>query len=1024
MLAESKFYGGAKYTNIAAAVQLSDNSERVQRFHNVSAGTQDVTLPINLPTYHKTVKGGFWYLIYLDSTSTKSLNIKYVKGSTFTLVTLSPGDAAFVWMTSSAEDWAYEVRTMGTSRTLTHSASAGIVKDARDPQYDPFCFEGDDCALAQADPLNGQAGNDTVLAAMFQDIPAYAKNQTREAIRAADVVMPNRVVVRLDQGCFAIDPLFPNTKELSEEFYNKLFNNGNPHILDYVPVASGGDIGGTTRNPYHMGWFYNYPNSGFTWDTNQSVVRRMWRKTINYTVEDTGVAYSIEIRFTMEQAMASMPVFDRCGGGPTNDHDSGAWGALFHLSVFATEIMPAWVEGNAFQTYGSADINLHFTKNDPIVNGGWHGVDTIDKKFFHPQMAMFAMLPTTWHSPCGRNWVPPHDRAHYHRLNDNPLAEGTGKAHNREKAYNFDNGAPWTTSFPYQGSPGTAFNNIVFGHTIGTTHGRGMSLGGDLPRSKPMEWLCWENGLGAGKTFFKPNKPGWNEAQGVLDVLNGNCGRITLPIDCFGNQDSEGPSADNKWHLDPHPCLGHPDEPFMAYGGSHKCFRNYDGGVANGGSGDETQCCITLSYQTAESAQRCTRTFNTYDKNCNQVEEHCTDTAWFWAQRVMYLDDYTYVAEGNQSVRQASWRRILQDPDQFDFTHAVEASDTYMVAERGTWDITTNTAKVTAVAGTYAVRAALLYERTSGPNTWTNNRDCIVTVHLKKTKQKSHVVLVKAQKDGATGIIYGYGLNIVPVSPGAGTTDLTCQLVKYKVDGTKVVLATATITGATSDDCDVSLEGWGTDLIASITPSGLGTTLMSAWDKDFVAGWPGVGTEATSTTGSDVWFTTLSIEDTSVDFLDITGYIGPNIVGITWPEELTFGYNKCNLESEPCGTDPYCNCIYWYDSKAQILSASGPNTGHDIKLRSVGPSGCVDGDNPTYCGGNSPKCCEYDICGDARFYSCSTCPPWFPAISFCFPQQCSVPKDYLDPDCDGYQETKPRMCAGITYWYGVSVVCD
>jgi len=1021
MLAESKFYGGAKYTNIAATVQLADNSERVQRFHNVSAGTQIVNLPADLPTYHKTVKGGFWFLIYLDSTSTKQLDIKYYKNpSTLTLCTLAPGEAAYVWMTTTAADWGYHIVTVGTARSLTSSITAGIVKASSDPQYDPFCYEGDDCGLAQADPLNGQNGTDKVLAAMFQDVPARAQNQWREAIRAADVVMPNKVVVRLDQGCFVTDPLFPNTKVLSDEFYAKLFNMGNPHILEYV-AGGPGAIDGLTRNPYHIAWFNNPPTSGFTFETTQQVKRRMWRKTINYTVEATGVSYSIEIRFTMEQAISVMPDFDRCGNGSLCDTDSGAYGAIFHLSVFATEIMPTWVEGSNWQPYGSADTTLSFTKNDPFVNGSWHGVDSIDQKFCHPQMAMFAMLPMTWHSPCGRAWVPQHDRQHYHVLNDNPLTDGTGRAHNREKAYNYDNGAPWTTSFPYEGAPGTMFNNVVFGHTIGNTYGRPMSLGGDFPRSKPMEWLCWENGLGAGITFFKPNKPGWDEAQGVLDILNGNCGGITLPIDCNGQRDSEGPSATNRWHLDPHSCVGHPDEPFEGYGGSHTCFNNYDGGTANGGYGDTTKCCIQLTFQSAESRQQCTRTFQTYDEDCNPLEQWCENTGWFWAARVMYLDDYCYYANGNQLLRYAAWRRILPDPDQFDFSYAFTITDVAnLIQELGTWDVSTATIKVTAVSGTSAIRAALLYERTTGPNTWTNNRDLTVTATAKKIKQKNHVLIGKAEE--VAGVIRGYGISVTPVTPGAGTTDLLCELVKYKTDGTRVVLTATTIAAATSDDCDLELEVWGTDITARVTPSGLGTTTLTDWDKDFVDGWGGLATEATSTAGTDIWFTLLSIEDQSVDFLDITASTGPNTVTITWPEELTYGYGQCESQSELCGADPYCGCTAWYDSKTQVLTASKPANDRDYRIRTVAET-CVAGDNPSWCHGPSPWCCEYDICG-SRFYTCGLCPAQFPALSFCTYQQCSVPKGYMDPDCDAYQETVPNMCSGLTYWWNSIVACD
>lgn len=1017
MISETKFYGGSAYLSISGTTALSDNSGRFQRIHNVSAGPQNLDLPINLDVYHKRVDGGLWFVIHLDSTSTQNLVVRQIKaGTPSTLVTLTPGQVCHVWQTTSAEDWvAGSVRTTNTARTLSHSTSAGIVNDAKDPSYDPFCFEGSDCELAGAEPLNGQDGRDTVLAAMYQDVPLYAKNSSREAIRAADVVMPNKIVVRLDQGCFTVDPLHPLTKALSDEFYSKLFNDGNPHILDYYAAGASHSL---TRHPYHIHWGGVTPTYGFSFDVAQQAYKYVWRKVIPYTVEATGISYQIEVRFVMEQAMSTAPVFDRCGGGGVGDSDSACWGALFTLQVFATEIHPTWVEGSNFQPAGSADAALSFTYGDPFVNGAWHGVDSISKKFCHPQMAMCAVLPTTWHSPVGRDWVPLHDRTYYHGFNDDPFGTGSERAHNREKAYNLDNGSPWTTLWPNNGS-GTIYGNTGFGNSVGGYLAKGMSLGGNLPRSKPMEWLCWENGRGSGETFFKPGKPGWDEDLGVLDLTDGNCGSLTLPIDCYGTRDLDTPSSENKWHLDPHECIGHPDEPFEGYGGTHTCFRNYDGGTANGGVGDSTICCVSLTFQASETTQICTRSYDVLDESCSLVSSYCSVTGWAWARRIVYLSDYSYYAAGNQLLRFADWKRILPDPTQTNYSYTYDSTNVSdLVNEEGTWTLAGVTPEISnsAVSGADPVRAALLYK----PSGWTNNRDCVVSAQARKIKQKSHGLIVKSTT--SAGTVYGYGLNVVPVTPGAGTTDLTVELCKYNATG-KHVLATATIAGVSTEVCDLQLEAWGTDLIGAVTPQGGATLDITAWDKEFSTGYPGVYTEATAT--GNIQFDLFAIEDTSVDFLEIQASFYANSVTCTWPEELTHGYNWCNLSSNnpECGTTPFCSCIQWVDQKYQQLTASKPSNGRDYTEKAYDGTTCTAGDNPTWCHGPDPSCCEYSLCVSERLYSCDQCPPPFAGISFCIVNACNVSQGYMDPSCDAFQEKVPYMCMGMTGWVWSNLAC-
>lgn len=1012
MISDSKFYGGAEHTILTATTSLHLGSKRFQCFRNTSGATRIVNLP-DVNTAVRSNQTGFWLVLYLESASTSSVQFRYLRnGVTQTLGTLTAGQVAWVWLTvaGTGATYRWQTRTVNTQRLIRQGAkSLGNFSTPDEPSYDPFCFIGSDCELADPVPLNGQDGNPTVLAPMFQDVPAFAKNQFREAIRAADVVMPSTIILRLTKDCFVVDTDHPYTKTLSDEFFDALFQDGNPHVISYA-----GSAHGLSRNPMHMNYAGTMPTLNWAWDTNQQVKRHYWNKIIPYTVESTGVSYQIEIRFVLEHVVSPEPVFNRCGGGGANDHDKGGWGSFFMVYIFATEIRPEWVEGGTFQPAGSADAGLTFTYNDPFVNGAWHGVDPISKKFCHPQMAMMAILPTTFHSPVGKLWVPLEERPTYHAVSDDPSGPGTGVALNRDKAYLVDNGSPWTTQFPYKGGTGTAYLNVTFGKSTSTVNSQAMTLGGDLPRSKPMEWLCWENQRSNGQTFFAPSKPGWDENLGVLDLSNGNCGSIVIPIDC-NEVDSPNPSDNNKWHLDPHPCTGHPDEPFMDIGGSHKCFRNYDG---PGGDGVNTKCCINLGIQVAYAIEACTRETSTFDDECIQIGIlACSLIDAYRTQRVMYLSDYSYVADGNQSLRIASWERVLPDPNQtlYDFVYAGSA-DPDMVDKLGTW---TSGATITnaTVAGSGSVRACLSYE----PAAWTNNRDCIIAARARKIRQKSHGLLVKGSKPASD--VYGYGLNVVPVTPGAGTTNLTCQLVKYNASG-KTVLASTTILNVSTDDCDLELIVQGTDLTAHITPSGGSEVELTAWDGEFSTGFPGLITEATST--GNIEFDTWSITDSSTDFIKIEASVGPNLITIDFPAELMFGYGKCNGSGGPagCGTAPVCSCSSWTETIHRKITTNGPGTGLDFRPRSFdGTGACVSGDNPTSGFGEIQTCCGYVTCVDGDS-GCVECPPQFPALSFLTPYRCSLKRSSMPAACNQWVSQEPSYCKGITDYYHTFIDCS
>lgn len=1015
MITQEQFNGGAKYQNVGSNVQLYLNSERLQYLHNASGSSKDITLPA-VANRAQSNQLGLWFCILLDSTSSNNMVLKHSDGTTMT--TLTPNSLVYVYLYSiSGEKWFVSALvTPNTTRTYGIASNSGFPSEDVDPEYDPFCFEGSDCELADAEPLNGRDGRPTVLAPMFQDIALTAKNQYREAIRAADLVMPNKVILRINPGCLNQDMTHPlSGTTLSDEATDKFNNDGNPHVLNYLGTGHG-----VSRNPYHLAISGTAPGPyGWTAST-VNVKRHIWEKLINYTVASTGASHQLRFRFVMEHTVNPEPVFDRAGGGGQEDTDVGAHGAIFMVYVFCNELLTSFVDGDAWQALNDSDPTTTYTLNDPMVSGLFTSSSREYDKYCHPQMLCAALLPTSMHSPVGSKWVPLHDRKFYHAIDDDPNGPGSKLAHNREADYLLDNGAPWTISFPNTGgwSVDNAFRNVAFGRFVSAMNGRAMTLGGDLPRSKLVEWLCWENQLESGTTYFLPQSPGWDEAVGVLDLTHGNCGVIVVPIDCK-NQDSDKPSDSNNWYLDPTACWGHPDEPFEGVGGSHRCFKNFDGPPTGSETGLLTQCCTKLDYQRAELVEKCTREFAQFGPSCIPIDSWCRDTSWYLTQRVMYVDDYNYYAGSTSDGRNAIWTRILPDPDRADYSYAYDSANIGdWVDELGTW-AKAGTVTVSTVSGANPVRAAWLYE----PSGWGNNNDVIISASIKKVRHKSHGVLAKASN--VSGVIYGYGVHTTPVTPGGSPTDVTVQVCKYNGTG-KHVLATATISGVTVDDCSILLYVQGTSITAKVTPSGGSDTVLSVEDREFVSGWPGLYTEATST--GNIEFGYLSVADFSINFLSITATVTPNQISVSFPPALSYAYGKCadNSGNGGCGALPECNCTYWYDVKYGQYTTMKPLDTLDIVPKTNNASGsCVNGGNPTWCGGPIPDCCTVTVCGGTRTTGCNVCPTPFAALSFCVIQGCTPTKDEVDPSLESLiPDPEPKMCSGITYWVAGTITCS
>lgn len=1104
MLTAAGHFGGA--TNSGTAVfNAVWGGPRVIRCAPV-AGFAIATLPSLIEARSDMLVPGRPHF-YVINTGSVAINIQDID---FTFVDTIAANkwAAYAVSKSSGGVLSWrKVLSGATNSSLNASTNrvSAIANPETAPTYNSFCLFENICEWLGGlgnGPLTGGGGSEEILAPFYQDVTVHARNSNREPIRACDCVMPSKIAVRFTDGDFTADPAHPGagTYSLSTYFFDALHrrdtNSGvgpgaEPHILEFDAAAS--PLTEKTGNWHHVARVGNYLPS-VSWQhgptgADLSAMKYFWKKEIQYGPPDNPTAYTLRIVLTMEHTLGSAVRLDpENDGGPSGElldgltQERGLWGALFTLAIFTNEIYPSFVENSTtFKPLGWTGATT-WRRTNPALHGLCNqvvGVETNPetKRGVHPQCVALAHLPTTFHAPIGRMWKSQANNEFYKEFLG-PIDE---PARNLDDCLLVPNGSPWLTTTSctdpcpcrqstWPNDSWGIFENIVFGYPPGSPGyymGKGMTLGGDMKRSKPMEWFCWENGgTGSGRTFLRVSRPGWSETCGRLDVPGGNSGEIWVCVDdgdCpLGNDQCGGDAGEWPTTIGVSNCDGHPIEPYMGVGGSHTCFRSAAGSQLNKDTAaDEpivqpavsNYVCCTPPRDTVISAyEYCTRNTITYGDplgggGCEIIGSECFNTNTFWTQWLVFYTQYTMCPNANQLNRSMSWTRILPDPDPNyalrNWTYSNTDAD--LIDDLGTFTRGASSLTVATVSGTNPIRAHCRYNKwESGGGTSWEWFGCDITCGFSGVSAT-----------GPQGIGFldtnqnGYGLNVVKVG-----SDMVMQVARYS-NNVKTVISSHTFTGQGGNNTGTArFRIHGVDIIAEYTPNGQPKNTITVTDgvewqrqnlvarvPDFSSPpsdsqsvfYPSFYTEHTAAGSIFDTFANPLITDFIPKFLTISGAMGVGSLSTSLQASLMEGFGECE-DSSPniltCGSnEANCNCTAWQDQMHRSTSSS--HSGGDIVTNQFF-DGCIGTDNardpdsprndgnPQYHGGPSPARfqCRGNQCTNGE-YSCGNCPPSeLPRILFTLPTDPLCWDGRSNPDCLG---TTPLLCYGIDS-YSVSII--
>lgn len=955
--------------------------------------------------------------------------------------------------------------------------------------YTSSCFLGDDCEyllnLGQT-PLGGGEGFE-VVAPMFQDPCTHAQNQEREAVRAADIIMPNLIAVRFARDEFTEDsshPWYGTYGDLSTEFYDTLYRAstgyGAPWVLTYDNALK--QTSGTLRHWHHIN---RRGSLGASWghgtgSANLTGFRYVWKATETYGPTNDPEAYTMTVYFIMEHTLTAEAVADSSGGGydyiGAGVPRYGMWGAHCILAVFTDELNPAWVDDST--TFQAADMTTAFTynKRDPGVSGLAYGLSetgTTDQKAsrrgVHPQCAILAHIPTTWEAPCGRNWVPPKINE---RSAPNFRSLGTGLGRNLARLYDVPNGSPWLdisgcgTTYPGETSAGgswPAINygmlyNCVFGYYGSSTVAKAMTLGGSVGEegSAFLEWMAIENGNGDGRTYLIPSKAGWDEQCGELTVAAGSSISISLCTsdgDCL--PDDELCSDRGEWPRTLiSPCDGHPDEPLMGVGGTHHSFRNRD--QAQGRDGHlNTTCCVPMAPTSLTGVQFCSRTETEYGppqfSQCETQDVDCSRLRSYTTSYTMYYWDHTHMpgaAGTNQALRTMEWGTILPNTLTRPLRDLDPYANTDWTAYFGTIAHNASDITISNVAGTSAVRALSTWTIASGTGwDWFGVE---ISATFDDCFSEGHGLAFMEGSAGSNTL--GYGLYVYSTNG----KDLIIELNAYS-SGSKETITTTTIIDAVSGEGDAVFRVHGMDLTGTFTPSGgdpvsitgectgVGWVFVESVAASGASGAsatlgmrPGVFTEETAISGT-IQFTNVTIEDLVPDYVSSYGSLGDDSVAANMETTTMRGYGKCaEVHNPDCGTccsPAICNCTISAEQLHTVASGTLSNSGNDVFPQSTF-LGCEAVDNP--CDPESPwqesNPTSAALASPFRCYCASkACAEGIDPCSDCGPNP-STPMLYfplpIDQDCWNSSidvnclGSIPLMCHGMAAYAAIVVLCE
>jgi len=1100
LLTAASHFGGAYHAGTGSFTLTWAHGRFVRC--NPSAGTPVCTLPSETLRWDQKYEGRFAFVIINDGSV--SLSVRDPSGN----VVHALAAGKWVGVSMSSGQW---VASMNGTVNAVLNASTYRVSAVANPEeptsYDSFCLYQDVCAwLSETGnvPLTGGGGTEEVLAPFYQDVTTKARNSDREAVRAADMVMPSKVAIRLADGDFTQDTTHPlyGSVTLSTEFYDALYNratNGTgdigsqPHVLDYDAATS--PITEKTGDWHHAALYGTYaPTEAWQHGSagaDLTAKKWIWKKTVQYGPPSNPTAYTLEIRLTMEHTLGAAVRLDPVANGGNAgelyddlDQEHGLWGALFTLSIFTNEVEPSFVDDSTtFKPLGWTAATT-WRRSNPALHGLCKQVVAVEtnpetKRGVHPQCVLLAHLPTTFHAPIGSLLVSQANEEMYQGF-----MAADGLARNLADCSLVPNASPWLdvsgcadpipcaqASWPsaYYGG----MQNIVFGYSPGyPTYyvGKGMTLGGDMKRSKPMEWLCWVNGgAGYGLTLLKVARPGWDEACGKLSVGSGNSAEFWMCTDdgdCpRGNDECAGDAGEWPTTVGMSSCDGHPIEPYMGIGGSHTCLRTAEMPQLNAAvvapdpqnqpSTTNFTCCIPTDDTTIGAYQYCTRYTTAYGDyngtNCVTLTGVCENTTTFWTQFAAYLTNYTLGAGSDTPplTRQIAWARMLPDPDPVyalrNWTYA--SGDADLANQLGTFTKGASTITVATVSGANPIRAQLSYDKyvsggAGSPWDWFG---CDISCRF------NGVSTIGPQGIGfLDGSQNGYGLNVVKSG-----SDMVMQLCRYS-NNTKTVISSHTFTGQGGNDTGVArFRVHGTDLQVWYTPTGQPIATLAAvdgveWmrqalvarDPDFTdpmsdstsAFLPSFYTE--NTVAGNI-FDTLPdplITDLVSKFLRVRGYAAYGEVSCTLEASLLLGYGQCADQSAnyaTCGSGTVCNCSSWQDSLHTMTTVSW--TGTDLVTHQTF-AGCVgvdedcnnanawEEDTVQYHGGPSPlRCsCRALPCADGTD-SCGRCPDSeAPYVLFPLPTSDACWDGMSKPSCVG---TTPLLCYGLDSYDPTVIIC-
>lgn len=1034
MISHEDFYGGA--VNSAVGFALNRKTPRVIRMTNATGAS--LTLPTT--TLDERREGNLWFIVIAAGAGAVSLH----RGLAV-FGTVPSGQVGMVYLVDAAvPKWATRLRTIGTPRAFARGARAAVAEVDQPETFDPFCFVGDDCEYANANPLNGLEERPMVLAPFFQD-PHVSVNQSREAVRAADVVMPDKIILRVLEDEFVPDPLHPLAATvLSEEFYEKLYNNNNPRILTYDETAAHG----VSQNPHHVA-FAGASGGPYSWTHPAMTVRRhVWSVDVPYSVGQTD--YTMHMRFVMEHTVNPEPVAVDPNGASiaaatisqqasdnSLNFDPGPFGVGGFVTEGFAEGMRVSILGFTGGGYNGTATVASVTEQKMICSGATF-VDDSDGEdvtvsaldggandaddgawgaVFWVYIFTDELLPS-WveggtHQPAGFSSAVAFTR------NDPFVWGGLGGGGQEDKGAHPQMVIAACLPTTFQKPMGSNYVPPLQRSSFGGQRGMNRAYEYEVPNLAP--WTpnpvtsCpqigtsgalhnvvfgWTTGDTAGRAMTLGGDIPETTIPQHLCIENGlGVGRTYLqPLNPGWNEDDGTMVVDTSSMgiaicvTDPDwpkrlisPCHGHPAEPFEGIGGSHRCFKN-------AATGSQTQCCISLvDNAVATSRELCIANSIEYGEfngiECVVEDAECDVARTYSTSHYLPVADYFMAAHANPDVREVEWLYLHPNPDQELHHYTYDPGDIgNLNKRRGDWDLGA-VIEVTAVEVSGISRALLTYEP---DGTYTDMEN---SVRALKLTEFSHGLGVRSGSGDD-----GYFLSVTPTGGGAALVEL-----KLVQGGSEEVLDSAAIASGLVDEGDLFLGVWGTRLTASWE---IGANIGSFTEHRCEIPSGGHPALLSEDPVEGAQFEDWVVIDTTLDLVEVSGSMFPGQVSVTFSTAAMRGHGKCTETTNPtcgeCCDPPHCSC--------KITSYNMVRVSASLLVGNPGAS-----DNPQHCGGPNPfqDVCEREPCSPG-VEACDDCPPPSLLLSLCL-TRC---RD------DGEEGDEPLMCSGVSEWVLATLNCQ